>query len=644
MKNRLLRIPALLALAFIFTDSHSQDILWEKSYGGRQADYLMDAQPTPDYGFILGGSSLSAKSGTKTTAAHGDLDYWIWKMDEGGELEWQKTFGGTGSDLLQSIALTADGGYVLAGASSSGKGFDKKEDGRGQDDYWVIRLNPKGEEVWQLTLGGSSQEKLHSIRQTRDGGFILGGSSASGISGEKTSKGFGNLDYWVVKLDGKGKVEWQQTYGGRYVDELRSVEVTADGGYLLGGYSNSPASGNKSMDSSGMGDYWIIKTDKKGEILWQKSLGGSGDEQLYVVRQTYDNGYVLGGNSASDSSGSKSKSNGQGTDFWVVKLDDKGEILWQQTYDYAHYDVLTSLVENPDHSLLIGGFAKGEINSNGRGKAKKDTDDYIALKVSETGSELWSEQVGSNGEEVLRKVIETRDGGYVLAGTSNPQGFPLGMTGKKRGGLAGGALSGVSYSNGRNQAVQDARKDINKQIDDTAHLANQKIKENTTAATDAARDGLGLDKDSPLKLGAGDSSPLSLGKVTDGKDVNPLGALGGGSGPVLPRSGDKKKSFGNHDFWVVKLLDRQKPKPEQAAIDAYPNPSTEFTNILVGYEYQSGTATLVDMAGRVLQSFEITGRTVPIDLSPYPEGIYVVNINTNVQSNGVKVMKKGTKN
>lgn len=643
MKTFLPRIPALFVFTLISMHCSAQDILWEKSYGGKQADFLMDAQPTPDYGFIMGGSSLSGKSGTKTQANQGSLDYWLWKMDEGGELEWQKAFGGSGSDLLQSIGVCSEGGFILAGVSSSGKSLDKKDACRGQDDFWIIRLNPKGDEQWQLTLGGAMQEKLHSIKQTRDGGFILGGSSASGVSGDKTTKGFGNLDYWLVKLDRSGKTEWQQSYGGQYVDELRSVEVTVDGGYLLGGYSNSPASGNKSMDSNGAGDYWIIKTDKDGKIQWQKSLGGSGDEQLYMVRQTYDKGYILGGNSNSDSGGTKYKSNGEGTDFWLVKLDETGEILWQETYNYAHYDVLTSLIENPDHSLLIGGFAKGEINGNRVGsKAKKGTDDYIALKVSETGQELWSEQVGSDGEEILRKVIETRDGGYVLAGTSNPQGFPLGAVAKKPNGIGKGALSGISHTNGQNQAVQDTKKDINQQLDQTANEANQKIKDNTNTATNAVKDGLGMDKDSPVKLGAGDASPLSLGKVGDGKgSSNSLDALGGG--PVLPRSGDKKKSFGNSDFWVVKLLDRSKPKPERPGIEAYPNPSEEFTNILVGYDFESGTATVADMAGRVLQSFEITSRTVPIDLSPYPEGIYVVNIKTNVQSNGVKVMRKGTR-
>jgi hypothetical protein len=157
----------------------AQDILWEKSYGGKHADYLFDAQPTADYGFILAGSSLSSKTGNKTDDNHGDLDYWIWKMDEKGDLDWQKSFGGSGFDLLQSIKNTRDGGFILAGTSNSPKDFQKKEPCKGLADYWVIKLDAKGEELWQRTLGGSGQDELLCAFQTRDGGYMLGGSSSS---------------------------------------------------------------------------------------------------------------------------------------------------------------------------------------------------------------------------------------------------------------------------------------------------------------------------------------------------------------------------------------------------------------------------------------------------------------------------------
>jgi hypothetical protein len=516
----------------------AQDILWEKSYGGKHADYLFDAQPTADYGFILAGSSLSGKTGAKTEPNKGDLDYWVWKMDEKGDLEWQKSFGGSGSDLLQSIRVTNDGGFILAGISNSGNGADKKEPCLGKEDFWIIKLDAKGREQWQRTIGGTGQEILQSIFQTRDGGYILGGTSASNkikkeenASGEffgKSQDSYGNLDYWIVKLDNKGKIKWQKTYGGKYADILKSIEQTKDGGYILGGSSNSPESGNKTEKCFGGSDYWVLKTDEDGEVLWQKTFGGDTDDQLYVIHQTWDGNYITGGNSHSDATGNKYKSNGKGSDFWVVKFDDKSDILWQETYDTGKTDLFTSLVENDDHTLLLGGYAMTEA---GKGKTdKEDINDYIAIKVNEKGEELWKKTVGSTGEDILRKAIETRDGGYLLAGTSK-------------------------------------------------------------------------------------------GKV----------------------SRDKNSNIGRNDFWVIKLGDKTKPKKKPELIEAIPNPAGDYTNIIVGYEFKKGTATVYDISGRQLQSFSINNRTVPVDLVGLPEGIYIVQIRTNESVDSVKVIK-GIKN
>jgi len=640
---RFIFVPLLL-MSFV---SYSQDMLWEKSYGGKHAEYLFDAVPTADYGFILAGSSLSGKTGNKTSEGSGDLDFWVWKMNESGDMDWQKSFGGSGSDFLQSIKLTNDGGFILAGNSDSQKGFGKKDDGFGDEDFWIIKLDAGGGEQWQKTIGGMGQEKLHSIAQTKDGGYILGGSSGSDKSTNKKNNSFGNLDYWVVKLDKNGDIQWEKTFGGIYFDELRSIEQTADQGYILGGYSNSPASGNKKEDNIGIGDYWIIKLDKTGEEEWQQTLGGDKDDQLYVVHQTYDGGYILGGNSNSGSNYSKKKSNGKGTDFWIVKLDKEGQMAWQETYDFGESDILTSIVENKDHTLLIGGFAKSE--ANGKRKDEKGINDYIALKISETGEELWQKTVGSEGEDILRKVVETRDGGYLLAGTSNPVRRSVGSE-SQSGSLLGDG-SGVSLGNGEQlQGLKNATDNINNKMKEATDSFNEAYQETVGAAADKINKATDLGEDSPLKFGVNaPQSPLgnapSLGGGNGGgltdKAMDGLSSGLGGNKANIPPSRDKKSHYGNSDFWVVKLKDKDKPKVVKATIEAMPNPATDFTNVIVGYDYESGTATLVDLAGHVLKTFKISGRTVPVDLSGYPEGIYIVNIKTNVQSDGVKIIKKG---
>lgn len=530
----------------------SQNIQWEKSYGGKHADYLFDVQPTADYGFILAGSSLSDKSGTKSENNQGDLDYWVWKMDENGKPDWQKSLGGSGFDLLKSIKGTKDGGFILAGTSNSNTGFHKKDSCKGNTDFWVFKLNAKGDEQWQRTIGGTGQEELLCAFQTTDGGYMLGGSSSSDATKTTTSKNAlttskkemtnksansrGNMDYWIVKLNPQGEVQWQQTYGGKYADVLRSMEQTQDGGYILGGYSNSPQSGDKTEPSIGIGDYWVVKIDNSGTIEWQRTYGGNGDNQLYVIHQTEDEGYLIGGNTNSTNSlTSKGGTVSNGTDFWLLKIDAKGNEDWSQTYDYGKVDILTSLVENKDHTFLIGGYAQNGATSEGglalKKQQAKGINDYIALKIDAKGQEIWTQSVGSSGEDILRKLIETRDGGYLLAGTSN-------------------AASSL----------------------------------------------------------------------------------------------DKNSTIGSNDFWVVKLQDQGKSSlVERALIEVFPNPVATFTNVIIGYEYSSGTATVVDLSGRTLQQFPITSRTVPIDMSSYPEGVYIVNIKTDVRTDGLKLIKKTKK-
>jgi hypothetical protein len=631
------------AVALFPTAGFCQDILWEKSYGGRHADYLMDAQPTADYGFILAGSSLSGKTGNKTQPNSGDLDYWVWKMDESGELDWQKSFGGSGTDLLQSIRLTNDGGFILAGNSNSPKGIVKKEDSRGGDDFWVIKLDAKGGEQWQKTIGGSGQEKLQSVCPTKDGGYILGGTSSSEKSGDKTQNGYGSLDYWVVKLDSDGKIEWQQVFGGVYLDELRSIEQTSDRGYILGGYSNSSATGNKSDKNVGVGDYWVIKLDPKGAIEWQKTIGGDRDDQLYVVHQSYDGGYVLGGNSNSNPSNNKQKGNSNGTDFWVVKLDAEGKNLWQETYNIGRVDVLTSLVENKDHTMLLGGFAQSEIGGSNKKKDDKEINDYVAIKISEKGDELWRQSVGSAGEDVLKKVIETRDGGYLLAGTSNPAKTGSRATGEAK----SKSGSPVKLGNGdQNEQMENATSAVNESISGVQDDINSAFNEQAGKLTKGINDAVGPDKDSAMQYGVNSpNNPLSkVPSLGSGGSGGGIGGLlpGQGQQATLPASGDKARSFGYPDFWVVKLRDKDKLLKVKASIEAFPNPAHDFTNVIIGYEYYSGTATVVDLAGHTLETFPISGRTIPVDLSRYPDGIYIVNVKTDKGgSEGVKVMKNG---
>ncbi|UMY66016.1 MULTISPECIES: T9SS type A sorting domain-containing protein [unclassified Flavobacterium] len=682
----------LLLLLFPFALS-AQDVQWEHSFGGRQADYLFDLQPTADYGFIVAGSSLSQKSGNKQADAKGDLDFWIWKMDEHGAEDWQKSFGGSGSDFLMSIRNTRDGGFILGGTSDSGQSQsqlqkatggskqleqpdgDKRDACRGGNDYWIIKLNAKGVEEWQVTLGGIGQDDLLAVLPTRDGGYIAGGSSASDANGDKTEKSRGNMDYWIVKLDKDGHLQWQRTFGGRYADLLRALEVTSDGGFLVAGYSNSPSDSNasprstspettsnnktslrggsrsnpsrsnpsrskpdKNQDPWGTGgDYWILKLDADGNIEWQSTLGGDKDDQLFSALQLKDGNYLVGGSSASGPSGNKSQTNRKGSDIWLLKLDTKGNILWQQTYDIGNADFLASIVENDDETLVVGAYAKAESASQKDGKSENDTGDFVAIKIDAKGDELWRKSVGSDGEDILKKAIETRDGGYVLAGTSDPEkSQSQSQSQSSRKGKA--SKGGVTVGNDGNLAGADRlQNEMDSTVNDAQTQANDFIKDQT--------DGLGLNKEKDLgglKVGGqlAPSTALSSSPNTataTSSRSNPATATG--IKPGAKQSRDKKANYGNRDFWVVKLKDKDKKIKDKKTIEAFPNPVVEYTNVIVGFDFTKGSLSVYDLGGHQLQTFPVTERTVPVNLAAYPEGIYIISVVTDKGEGSLKVMK-----
>ena len=199
--------------------------------------------------------------------------------------------------------------YILGGESVSSNTIDKTEVSNGEYDYWVIKLNPSGEIEWQNTIGGNAHDRLDYLIQTPDGGYLVGGTSTSGISGDKTEACYGGNDYWIIKLSAAGEIEWQNTIGSSAEDYLTQMNFTSDGGYILGGYSYGGISGEKTMATFGTNDYWVIKINSVGEIEWQKAYGGSGSDQLSWIIQTSDGGYILVGESGSGISGNKTSVN-----------------------------------------------------------------------------------------------------------------------------------------------------------------------------------------------------------------------------------------------------------------------------------------------------------------------------------------------
>jgi hypothetical protein len=414
-------ITAVFFTCFItYAELHAQapGIAWQKTIGGNDIDGgLYALQQTADGGYILGGSSYSNISGDKTENRQGGPDYWVVKLDASGNIQWQNTIGGNAIDLLYALQQTADGGYILGGYSNSNISGDKTENRQGSLDYWVVKLDASGNIQWQNTIGGNDDEDLRSLQQTADGGYILGGKSNSNISGDKTENSQGGWDYWVVKLDASGNIQWQNTIGGNDDDFFSALQQTADGGYILGGATTSNISGDKTENSQGSYDYWVVKLDASGNIQWQNTIGGDGYEDFGSLQKTADGGYILGGWSNSNISGDKTENCQGGVDYWVVKLDASGNIQWQNTIGGNSFDELISLQQTADGGYILGGYSVSNISGDKTENSQGDKD-YWVVKLDASGNIQWQNTIGGNGFDELLSLQQTADGGYILGGHS----------------------------------------------------------------------------------------------------------------------------------------------------------------------------------------------------------------------------------
>ncbi len=397
--------------------AQSPVIEWQNTIGGFLDDQMRDVVMCTDGGYLLCGVSWSGPTGDKTEPLMGGVDFWIVKINSIGIIEWQNSIGGTTSDFLNQAIQTSDGGFLLGGYSDSGKNGDKSEVKIGSYDYWVIKLSSTGNILWQNTIGGLSYDYVHSVVQIPGGGYLIAGYSGSGISGDKTEVSMGNDDYWLLKLNDTGSIEWQNTIGGSGFDYLRSATLTADGGFLIGGYSDSNISGDKSENSYGLTDYWVLKLDNVGNIQWQKTIGGNNDDQLRAVLQTADGGYLLGGYSMSGISGIKSEANIGGQDYWIVKLDSIGNLLWENTIGGTSADYLLRMINTNDGGFLLGGYSASGISGD-KNQISFGSNDYWVLKIDDNGNILWQRSVGGSNTDELRGIAETQDFGFILAGHS----------------------------------------------------------------------------------------------------------------------------------------------------------------------------------------------------------------------------------
>ncbi|HNO28980.1 MAG TPA: T9SS type A sorting domain-containing protein [Chitinophagales bacterium] len=343
-------------------------------------------------------------------------------------IEWQNTIGGSSYEDLRSLEQTSDGGYIIGGVSTSPISGDKTEaawpGGPNGFDFWILKLHADGTIAWQNTIGGTNDDYLYVVKETPDGGFICGGYSASGISGDKTEGSLGGKDYWVLKLDALGNIVWQNTIGGSLDDILYDIALTTDGGYLLGGYSYSSISGDKTENNMGIAstdDYWVVKLNGDGTIAWQNTIGGTSQDYLYKVLALADGGFLLGGTSYSGLNGDKTEVSMGGADYWIIKINSTGSIVWQNGIGGSSNDNFRSFGLTTDGGFIVAGDSRSLVSGD---KTETNFDnvtfysDFWILKLNSTGSIVWQNDIGSDRDDYPMDIMQTTDGGYFIAGNS----------------------------------------------------------------------------------------------------------------------------------------------------------------------------------------------------------------------------------
>ncbi|MDF7811483.1 T9SS type A sorting domain-containing protein [Hymenobacter sp. YC55] len=385
---------------------------WDKTFGGSGGDEAKSLQQTRDGGYILGGFSNSPVSGDKTQASQGLEDYWVVKVDVNGTKQWDRTFGGRSIDVLLEVEQTSDGGYILGGSSNSPISGDKTQANQRESDYWVVKLDANGIKQWDRTFGGLLNDQLSSVRATPDGGCILGGTSFSFPAGDKTLS-----DYWIVKVDASGNKQWDHTFGGQLIETLYDVQQIRDGGYILGGDSFSPSSGDKTQANQGVSDYWVVKVDANGVKQWDRTFGGSNTDRLRALQQTSDGGYLLAGYSNSPLSGDKTQANPGGLNCWLLKLTADGTKVWDKTLGGATVDYAYAVKQASDGGYVVCALSNSPMSGDKTQPSQGDYD-YWLFKVDANGTKLWDRTIGGSGTDLVDALAFTSDGGFLLSGHS----------------------------------------------------------------------------------------------------------------------------------------------------------------------------------------------------------------------------------
>ena len=521
--------------------------------------------------------------------------------------QWDYRYGGDEHEGLIAFTETLDSGFLLGGTSYSGISGDKTEANRGDSDYWIVKLNADGIKQWDRTFGSLGGDGLQGLAVAKDGGYLVGGNTYWGIGGDKTEASRGGYDYWVVKINASGVKEWDKTFGGPSGEYGPIILSCKDGGYLLSGNSWSGMGGDKTEPSWGDYDLWVVKIDSAELKQWDKRFGGTDRELGTWTAEKNDGGYIIIGSTQSDSSGDVSENNRGAWDYWVINIDADGNKIWEKRYGGTGGDSPTSVIVNNSDDFILAGNSSSPISGDKTQIAKGNTD-YWVVKIDSTGQKELDKVYGGTNAEELWNMVKTKDGGHLLSGTSTSN--------------IGADKS--EYNNDGEMRVWVLKVDSlrNKQWDKTIFTVGGILDGGYAIQT---TDGC-----------------YAVGEITSS------GIGGYKSQPNWDASNQTA------DYWVLKFCMEpynaiEEPQAHKGdLIQVWPNPfSSDISIALTNQQIQEATFTITDATGRVVYQKEennlAPGYTKVLDLSWLANGVYFVTVstaNSGVNSQVKRVVKQ----
>jgi len=349
---------------------------WNKTYGGSGDDRGYDIIQTSDNGFAILGYTDSSDG--DITINNGFRDFWLAKLDASGNLTWQKSFGFPGADEGTAIIETSDNNFLISGVldvtSSGGQGnLGRFVMEHAGGDYWAIKVSSSGDLIWSRFYGGSFTDSPTGIIENNNNEFIFVGGSDSNDVDITNNKG--SYDFWVVKSEAGGNMIWEKSFGGSEIDEARGIVSTYDGSHIIVGDTRSNEQ-DVSLNN-GAADLWIIKISDDGDLIWNRSIGGSNFDVSRSINKTSDNGFIIAGSSRS-SDGDVARNQGQ-NDAWIVKIDTNGQLLWETTVGGSNIDFAYDAVQLANGTIIAVGetsSSDGDITEN------KGFTDLLIIKLN----------------------------------------------------------------------------------------------------------------------------------------------------------------------------------------------------------------------------------------------------------------------